>query len=263
MFDKLKQWFTEELFTSGERRPTSIKSLNHGKMVAEWLKRYQEQHQLIQFVTREAEEGIEQYPIHAGIFQIDPSTKTFSLEELHPASASKLLTPGMPLFFTAIVDGIRHKFTAHYLRTDELLNGTAHWCNFPTTIEQLQLRNAYRVTLPESVILTISLTHATKPFFSGLATDISATGARILVEGQIYPEPIQGDTYSVCRLLMPHGQEIFCQAQLMHFHYLPSRKATSLGIMFLGMESMHERSLSKFLTDLQRREKELQSDKDR
>lgn len=250
--DKLKQWFTNGSKDEGN---VSAINLSHGKMIARWLTRYQEQHQLIRFLTEE--KGSEDDAIHTGILYIDLKSKSFFLEELRPRSANKLLRPGMQLYFIASVDGVKHKFTARFVRTEELPQGRTYLCEFPTTIEQIQLRNAYRVKLPRSLPVTISLSHPIKPFISGQAADLSATGARVRIDGVLHSAPVQGDLYSVCRLLMPDGNEIFCQAQLMHFRYASEHKATYMGIMFVDMESMQERVLGKFLTDLQRREKDI------
>lgn len=224
-------------------------------MIARWLTCYQEQHQLIRFTTEE--NAPEADTILTGILYIDLNKKHFFLEELRPKSASKRLQPGMKLYFVASVDGVRHTFTARYIRSEELPQGNAHLCEFPTTIEQIQLRNAYRVKLPRNDLVSICLTHPTKAFISGHAADLSATGARLRVDGVIQHEPTQGDIYTLCRLTLPDGTEIFCQAELMHWRYIPEHKATYLGLMFLKLESMHERTLGKFLTDIQRREKEL------
>lgn len=252
LIDKLKQWLNNG--NKGEGDVSTI-NLSHGKMIARWLTCYQEQHQLIRFTTEE--DAPESDTILTGILFIDLNSKRFFLEELRPKSASKRLQPGMTLYFVASVEGVKHKFTARYIRSEELPQGNAHLCEFPTTIEQIQLRNAFRVKLPRSTPVTISLTHPIKAFISGQAADLSATGARLRVEGAIQHEPIQGDIYTLCRLTLPDGTEIFCQAQLMHWRYVPEHKATYLGLMFLKLESMHERTLGRFLTDIQRREKEL------
>ena len=252
LIDKLKQWFNNGKSSEGD---VSSINLSHGKMIARWLTRYQEQHQLIRFTTEE--NAPESETILTGILFIDLNSKRFFLEELRPKSASKRLQPGMTLYFIASVDGVRHKFQSRYLSTEELPNGNAHLCEFPTTIEQIQLRNAYRVKLPRSNAVAICLTHPVKAFISGYAADLSATGARLRVEGMLNHEPVQGDIYTMCRLTLPDNTEIFCQAQLMHWRYIPEHKATYLGLMFLKLESMHERTLGRFLTDIQRREKEL------
>lgn len=252
LLDKLKQWFT-----NGGKDEDDVSSINlsHGKMIARWLTRYQEQHQLIRFTTEEEAPLAE--AMHTGILFIDPAKKRFFLEELRPKSASKRLQPGMTLYFQASVDGVKHKFASRYLKTEELPEGNAHLCEFPSTIEQIQLRNAYRVKMPRTNPVTICLTHPIKPFITGQAADLSATGARLRIEGKLSSEPIQGDTYQVCRITLPDRTELFCQAQLMHWRYVPEHHVTQMGIMFVRLESMHERTLGKFLTDIQRKEKDL------
>lgn len=252
LIDKLMQWFS-----NGNKDEGNISSVNlsHGKMIARWLTRYQEQHQFISIFTDENASMTE--AVNTGILFIDVKSKRFFLEEFRPKSAAKMLQPGMTLFFQASVDGVKHKFSARYLKSEELPQGMAHLCEFPNTIEQIQLRNAYRVKMPRSNPVTLCLTHPIKAFMSGQAADLSATGARLRIEGMLHTEPSLGDRYSMCRMTLPDGSELFCQAQLMHWRYIPEHKATYMGIMFLQMESMHERTLGKFLTDIQRREKEL------
>lgn len=252
LLDKFKQWISPAKKSEGD---VSAFNLSHGKMIGRWLTRYQEQHQLIRITTEANTPDAE--AIHTGILYIDVKTKRFFLEELRPKSAARLLEPGMTLYFTATVDGVKHKFSARYIKSDELPQGQAHLCEFPHTIEQIQLRNAYRVKMPRSTPVSICLTHGTKPLLSGHAADLSATGAKLRVEGQLSFEPVQGDMYSTCRIVLPDGTEVFCQAELMHWRYVPEHKATYLGIMFLRLESMHERTLGRFLTDMQRRDKDI------
>lgn len=251
LLDKFKQWISSGKKDEGD---VSAFNLSHGKMIARWLERYQEQHQLIRISI--APDTPDEDAIYTGILFIDIKSRRFFLEELRPKSASSLLQPGMELFFTASVDGVKHKFTARYIKSDDLPQGQAHLCEFPRAIEQIQLRNAYRVKMHRSNPVSICLTHAIKPVLSGQAADLSATGARLRIDGHLSFEPVQGDFYSVCRMVLPDGTELFSQAELMHWRYVPELKATFLGIMFLRMDSMHERTLGRYLTELQRLEKE-------
>lgn len=224
-------------------------------MIARWLTRYQDQHQFINVSFVQDAKDSETFA--TGILYIDLKSKNFFIEELRPKIATKHLKPGIKLYFSLTVDGVKHQFQARYIKTNDLLQGTSHQCEFPRAIEQIQLRNAFRVKVPRGTPVKVSLTHPTKNFLSGQAADLSATGVRLRINGSLHYQPTRGDTYPVCRLLLPTGTEIFCQGQLMHWRHVPEHKTTYLGIKFLRMEGQHERALGRFLADLQRREKEL------
>lgn len=252
LLNKFRQWLGGKQADDGGA--ASI-NLSHGKMIASWLTRYQDQHQFMRVSFKENAEEADTFA--TGILFIDTKSKRFFLEALRPKHAAMQLTPNLTLYFQLTVDGVKHRFQTRYLKSEELPEGNAHLCEFPHTIEQVQLRNAFRVKVPRSTPVKVSLTHPKQPFLTGQAADLSASGVRMRISGTLPKEPSRGDTYPVCRLILTDGTEIFCQGQLMHWRYDADHKSTYMGIMFMKLETNHERTLGKFLNDLQRREKEM------
>ncbi len=250
LLKKIKHWFNND--TQGSDAIAST-NLTHGKMIPVWLTRYRDQNQLMNIAVLES--GGEVTTFSTGILYVDLENKQFFFEEICPETSKRCLIPGAILHFSVDVNGVNHQFKSRFIQTNRLPEGTSHQCEFPRAIEQIQLRNAFRVKIPISMSTTISLKHPVKFFLSGQVADLSISGARLRINNPLPHELERGDLYSSGKIRIPNGTEIICQGKIMHWRQTPEHKVTHIGIMFLKMESQHERQLVQFLNELQRRQR--------
>ena len=131
-----------------------------------------------------------------------------------------------------------------------------HLFEFPRGIQQIQLREAFRIRISTANRVRATLENAEADTWSGRVQDLSVTGARLQLRKLIQPEPRRGDTFSQCDLTLSDGQRISCGARIMHWNYDPHKDITTLGIQFIDMPPPLEHKLSRFLTDLQRKDRD-------
>ena len=190
-----------------------------------------------------------------GILTVDEKAQQFVTDEFHPSDPEQLLGNGTKIQFSLTHHGVRHQFDAVHLQSQSTHEGARHLFQFPKGIEQIQLRDAFRVKLSQAHPIKVTLTQTERPALTGSLADLSASGMRVRMEGLVSPKPVRGEVYSACHLVLSDGNPIICSARLMHWQYDPDLRVTYLGIQFVDLDGNTQRALNRFLTDLQRKQR--------
>lgn len=251
--------FLERFFASKDDvgRPTvgSPKNINHStKEISRLLGGYAHEHHLITLQPCHPNGTVNQQAEKAttGIIAIDDKKRSIALEQFNPGEAELTLTSGDLFHFSLTHEGIYCQFTAQYQKTINTKEGYAHLFKFPQGIEQIQLRDAFRVSISHATPIKVSLLHTFNPVISGLVVDLSSKGIRMKIKGLIEPKPKRGEEYLSCQMVLTDGHSMHCEAKLMHWIYDTKDKCTYLGIQFVGLEGSNERVLNRYITQLQR-----------
>ena len=224
--------------------------------IGELLKQYQlENHLLTAMFKADNANPRKASKMSTGIIEVDPRGRRFATDPMLPAEANDLLTPGalMVLSFTHL--GIRHQFECQWQGSEGTGDQLRHWFEFPKGIEQVQLRDAFRVKISQAHPIKVALTHAEKPPLTGTLADLSATGMRMRVVGAIHPKPTRGEEFNSCHFVLSDGQPVVCTARLMHWQYDAEQEVTFLGIHFEHLDGATQRNLNRYLTELQRKQR--------
>lgn len=193
--------------------------------------------------------------LSTGIMAVDTANLRFMTDEFHPSVPQQLLGEGTTVQFSLTHHGVRHQFDAVHIAAESTPDGIQHRFQFPKGIEQIQLRDAFRVKLSQAHPIKVTLTHTSNPTITGTLADLSASGMRIRIDGLVTPKPVRGEVYSSCHLVLSDGQPIVCGARLMHWKYDPDLRISYLGIHFENLDGNTQRSLNRYLTELQRKQR--------
>lgn len=235
-----------------EGSPTNIKHSQHE--IGDLLTLYHDQNHLITAIIMNAGKR-KLAKLQTGIIEVDRDGLRFVTDEFHPSETEQLLGDNTKIQFSLTHHGVRHQFNATHIQTQSTPSGTRHYFNFPKGIEQIQLRDAFRVKLSQAHPIKVTLTHVSNPVITGTLADLSASGMRIRIDGLVTPKPVRGEIYSSCHLVLSDGQPIVCGARLMHWQYDPDLRISYLGVHFEDLDGNTQRSLNRFLTDLQRKQR--------
>ena len=223
--------------------------------IGDLLKRYQaENHLLTVIIPSDSRSASRQTKMSTGIVEVDLRKRRFATDPLIPREANRLLTAGSICQFSLNHHGIRHQFNCDWIESDGSGEQQKHWFEFPKGIEQVQLRDAFRVKFSQAHPVKVALTHAEKPHLAGSIADLSASGMRVRIQGMLKPKPARGEEYTSCHFVLSDGQPIVCMAQLVHWQYDPDQDVTFMGIHFEQLDGSTQRTLNRYLTELQRKQ---------
>lgn len=224
---------------------------HHQRDIHDLLHYYQEQNQLLTAVIMDdASKKI--IKLTTGIHQIDEAQRTFQVEDFQPQNVQSLLNASVRMQFSLSCDGVRHQFSCHWLNTENQPSSITHRFAYPKGIEQVQLRDAYRISLNQQPPIVVTLTRQSKPIITGHVFDLSSGGLRLVCDGLLYPKPLRGEHFSSIHFVLNDGSPIVGEARLMHWHFDAQKKQTHLGVHFERMDGHTQRSLNRYITEVQR-----------
>ncbi len=227
---------------------------HHLTQINRSLEEYQKAHHLLTLQIIQGRQTVsEKYT--TGIIDTDLDSQCFLIDPLIPDEGNALLKPGVTAMFSVTHLGIRFQFKAKYQRSVNQSGYQGHIFQFPQAIEHIQLRDAFRVKISNAHPIPVVLQSDSGVSLSGNIVDLSATGARIRIPGAINSTIERGEHFDSCSLVLPDGNTIECEAQLIHFEFKQESEQTLLGIRFMQLESHLQRSLSRFINDQQRKER--------
>lgn len=224
--------------------------------IGELLKRYQAENQLLTAVVKADNHSSQKPPkLSTGIIEVEARQRRFAVDPMMPPQGNEQLKAGVVVVLSLSHQGTRHQFECLWQKSEGSGDQLKHWFEFPKGIEQVQLRDAYRVKLSQAHPIKVALTHVEKPPLAGSLADLSASGMRIRVAGTLTPKPSRGEEYTSCHFVLSDGQSVVCAARLMHWQYDTEVDATFMGVHFLHLDGATQRALNRYLTDLQRKQR--------
>lgn len=248
----------DRLFGQDEKeKKGASKNVKHGRnSISDLLEMYlKENHFLTAVLMDTGKRRLNK--MNSGIVDVNVDTQRFACDSFMPKESNDLMAPGVKVQFSLTHQGIRHQFEAVYSTKSQDHNGGVHWFNFPKGIEQIQLRDAFRVKLSQASPIKVTLIHESKPSITGSLVDLSASGMRVKMQGVLEPKPERGELYDSCHLVLSDGTAVVCATKLMHWQYDQNLKASYLGIQFVDMDGNTQRALSRYLNDMQRKNRQL------
>lgn len=224
--------------------------------IGEMLKKYQAENQLLTAVFKSDKNNPKkQAPMSTGIIEVDTRRQRFATDPMIPDAFNDQFAPGTVVVLSLKHQGIRHQFECVWQGREGQGPQLRHWFEFPKGIEQVQLRDAFRVHISQANPIKVALTHVEMPPLAGTLADLSASGMRVRIPGALNPTPNRGEQFTSCHFVLSDGQPIVCAGRLMHWQYDSQLDVSFLGIHFEDMNSPTQRTLNRYITDLQRKQR--------
>lgn len=234
----------------------AAKNVKHGRSgISDLLDAYIKDRHLVSAVFLDGNQS-KKTRLTTGIVDLDAESQTFACEPFKPDVAGAAVGPLVKMQFSLNCHGIRHQFECQCSPVTERKNDRFIWFDFPKGIEQIQLREAFRVQLSQTDSIKVTMTHDTNPTLTGTLSDLSASGMRVRVQGIPSEKPDRGELYSSCHFVLSDGNPIVCSGKLMHWQDDPEYKVSYLGVKFVGLDGNTQRILNRFLTEMQRKNRQ-------
>ncbi len=195
--------------------------------------------------------------LSTGIEAVELGNKQFMTDQFLPLELNDSIKPGDKVLFSLTHHGVRHQFECICTENTNDPKTVKHWFGFPQGVEQIQLRNAFRVKISQAHPIKVTLTHEQKETITGTLADLSASGLRVRIDGLVKPKPERGEIYSSCHLVLGDGSPVIAAAQLVHWQFDPESNLSYLGLHFENLDGNTQRALNRYLTDLQRKQRQL------
>lgn len=175
-----------------------------------------------------------------------------ALDELVPAEGQRFLVRGDPFRVDAHLEGVHIYWKSNASPEMGLLDGhVAAWLGLPEELYYHQKRNAYRApTLPGEPVSIMLTTGDGKPPIEGKILDLSATGCKVRIEQ--LDSPFQpGEALPGSLLILPDGR-VPLTVEVRHCTAHDSLPYSIAGLRFIGLDGMAQRTIDRYVNQLQR-----------
>lgn len=185
------------------------------------------------------------------VVDLAPEKGWIALDELVPNDGERLLMAGEPFSVEGFHDGARIAWQNDLpIHAGELDDARCYWIAVPTEMLYHQRRNAFRAPISGPAVNVALSGKIIKKPLDGRLLDMSATGCKISLSGQI-PSGLQtGQVYELSAAL-PIGN-ITTAVELRHLSHDEKNNVTYCGLRFYRLSGLPQRNIERFVYQLQR-----------
>lgn len=181
---------------------------------------------------------------------VDIDGKDVLFDELLPDTGHQLLITERALQVTGKLDGVDIQFFTTLKRVGDKDNILTYHMKLPGVLEYRQRRLDYRVRIPMTMKLPVTIKNESGKMARGKLHDLSSGGAgMICLEDKAIME--SGERYE-CAIELPHGECIDCTVELRYSKDIPSRDSQLIGIQFVGLSTVQSRLIGRCINELER-----------
>lgn len=191
---------------------------------------------------------------HSYLVNLDPSADTFHIDELIPSMGDKWATQGESFRIDAWMDGVHLRWNNGAAVKVQLEDGApAFSLSLPEQLIYHQRRGAYRAPVQRSLDTRLELIHAERERrFSGELLDISATGCKLRLVGNLLEQLQPGERYERSLLQLEDSPLLDVNVEVRHREYLQPSDETHVGLHFHQPPAQVQRHIDRFVNQLQR-----------
>lgn len=195
---------------------------------------------------------------------VDPETGTLCMDELVPPVGEKLITQGEAFRIDCWQDGVHMRWSCSGGTRVEFADGApAFAVPLPARLTYHQRRGAFRAPVHRSIETRLELKQAGEArSHVGELIDISATGCKVRMAGNLVDALQPGKRYEQSELQLDAGQRFAVSAEIRHRRYLEERDETHVGVHFHQPGTPAQRQIDRFVTHLQREARRLAARED-
>ncbi|MFI8479444.1 flagellar brake protein [Pseudomonas sp. NPDC078700] len=195
------------------------------------------------------------------LIEVDLDKGRLIFDELVPNDGERFLKSAEPFSVESSRDGVRVAWQCNEsAQISEHKGLRCYFCALPTEVHYHQRRSAFRAVLKLSELVAITLKgEKLATPLSGQLLDISATGCKLRIAGDVSQILKPGLVYEEMIAQLPFGA-MTAPVELRHAHYNDKLDITMLGVRFYRMSGLVQRQVERFVYQLQREAKRLESD---
>jgi len=195
------------------------------------------------------------------VLKVDLEGQYFILDEFALAIAHKHATSKDSFSGRASFHGVVVTFKNAKVSAAGTWKGTAIYkVAFPEQMTYLQRRGAFRVQVSRSHNVRVTIkSDAHENNLIGTLTDISGTGCQVAIPGVISPALTEGEMCDTCYIDLPDEPTIECAIEARHTKYVEASNTSFVGVHLHDLQGMDQRHLDRFINNLQRELKKLET----
>ena len=181
---------------------------------------------------------------------VDVDGKDVLLDELLPPTGHQLLITERALQVTGKLDGVDIQFFTTLKRVGDKDNILTYHMEIPGLLEYRQRRLDYRVRIPMTMKLPVSIKNKSGKMVRGKLHDLSSGGAAMIcLEDKTIMK--SGELYE-CAIELPQSEYIDCTVELRYAKGTPSGDTQLIGIQFIGLSPVQSRLIGRCINELER-----------
>ena len=181
------------------------------------------------------------------LLALDPAAKTLVLDAPRGMDDNRYL-PGQNVTVSVWKNGIQLRFQLEVRRQGSFQNRPALLTNWPSFIEYIQRRNAFRIKL-RNIRNRIDFILENNTHVPGRLLDISVTGFSVLVEDGIQVEPGQ---QANCEIEIERKSQFFALSEIRNVNRAGINDHLRVGARFVDIKTEHKLRLEKLIREFER-----------
>ncbi|MFA5679690.1 MAG: flagellar regulator YcgR PilZN domain-containing protein [Pseudomonas sp.] len=193
------------------------------------------------------------------IVELAANSNTLFIDELIPSLGDKWMEKGESFRIEAWMDGVHIRWDNRgAIKVHLADDAPAFSLNLPSQLTYHQRRGAYRAAVHRSIDTCMELIHPErKRRFSGELLNISATGCKLRLAGNVTQALAPGERYETSRLQLEADQQLVVNVEVRHREYLEASDETHVGLHFHQPTAQVQRHIDRFVNQLQREARRL------
>lgn len=190
------------------------------------------------------------------LLKSDPDLGELVIDGLHPDDGNTHFVTTRELSLDTQLDGIHLQFDTELRESFEENGVIYHIVTYPENIRYWQRRQAFRASVTPAYNISVVLKTDDGNQCRGELFNISIGGICIRFPGKkSLPEEFTKSTV-ICSLNLPENNHLKCELKLTHtWHNIPSN-SLHVGAQFLKLDKVQNRAVQRFVTDLQRQQRQ-------
>lgn len=236
--------------------PQPPKVLKAPVEIAANLRQLQQNHDPLIITFHERSQRFQSY-----LIDVDRERRRLVLDEMIPSDGERFLQNGEPFRIEAFHEGVRVAWECRgNVQITEHDGARCYFSPMPEEVHYHQRRNAFRAALKQSELIKIELAgDKLRAPLQGLLLDISATGCKLRIPGDVSKSLQTGQVYEQFTARLPFGA-MTTSIELRHIQYDEKLDITFLGARFYRMSGLEQRQVERFVYQLQREARRFDSD---
>ncbi len=220
------------------------------------LRQLQQHHDPLVITFHERNQRFQSY-----LIEVDRDNNRLILDEMIPNDAERFLQNGEPFRIEAFHEGVRVAWEClQPVQIDQHQGARCYFSPMPEEVHYHQRRNAYRAPLKQTEQIKIELAGAKlRSPITGLLLDISATGCKVRLPGNVASSLHSGQVYERFTAQLPFGA-MTTAVELRHVQYEEKLDTTFAGVRFHRMSGLEQRQVERFVYQLQREARRFDSE---
>jgi c-di-GMP-binding flagellar brake protein YcgR len=239
-----------------EEGPPPPKVLKAPVEIVANLRQLQQNHDPLIITFHERNQRFQSY-----VIDVDREKNLLILDELMPSDGERYLANGEAFNVEAFREGVRVAWKSEQnVRIAEHEGARCYFSPMPLEVTYHQRRSAFRAPLKQAELIKVELAgNKLRTALPGQLLDISATGCKLSFPGNISSSLQAGQVYERFTARFPFGA-MTTAIEMRHVQYEEKVDSTFVGVRFHRINGQEQRLVERFVYQLQREARRVDSD---